>query len=347
MQYTSAKKLGLPKRIILPNKLDLLGSINFCSILDGITDEELCYFDFGRLGRVEPFGMLFTGAKFRQNKRKYPNLERKAENFQEGNCAYAANMGYFKSIGLDYGKNPGEASGSNNYIPVTKLEKKHIVDESSKEAEHIGNIVEKRAESLAKVLSRGKSTLTDHLTYSIRELIRNVVEHSQAECIWYAGQCWPTYDIVEIAILDEGIGIKNSLIKNPIYKSIIQNDEDALLYAIKPGVTSAFGKKDPYDEWANSGYGLYVTSQLCAQGGDFFICSNEKALYIDNNGIKTYNVSINGTAIRMRLRISRIKDLSVPKIVKEGEKLAKEMKSAVKTASKVSSILRVSKQTKE
>lgn len=347
MQYAFVKNPGLPKKIVLPNKLNLMGSISLCNILDGITDEELWCFDFGRLGRVEPFGMLFTGAKFRQIKRKYPGLERKAGNFRKSNCTYAANMGYFKSIGLNFGKNPGEASGSDNYIPVTKLAIEDIINESKKEVEHIGSIVEKRAESLAIVLSRGESALIERLIYSIRELIRNVVEHSKAEYIWYAGQCWPTYDLVEIAILDEGIGIKNSLIKNPSYRGVIQNDKDALLYAIKPGVTSASGKKDPYDKWANSGYGLYVTSQLCAQGGDFFICSNEKALYIDNTGINTYDVSINGTAIRMRLRISRIKDLSIQKIVKEGEKLASEMKSAVKVASKASSGLRVSQKARE
>ena len=41
-------------------------------------------------------------------------------------------------------------------------------------------------------------------------------------------QYWPTYELAEIAILDEGIGIYNSLVQNAAHKEYITNNQEAL-----------------------------------------------------------------------------------------------------------------------
>lgn len=55
----------------------------------------------------------------------------------------------------------------------------------------------------------------DTLTYSVRELMRNVVEHSEAKQFGICAQYWPTKGRVEVAILDRGIGLRESLKNNP------------------------------------------------------------------------------------------------------------------------------------
>ena len=165
--------------------------------------------------------------------------------------------------------------------------------------------------------------------------MRNVPERSNADSIWYCAQYWPTKDCVELAFIDEDVGIKNSLLTNFAYKQIIDTDQRALEYAIKPGISSSFapGRQNmDKSEWANSGFGLYMISNLCAElGGDFTLASGETALKVSKN---TYDGQIqhtftrcfiDGTAIRITIKPSSIISYEnvARQILKNGEALAK------------------------
>ena len=70
---------------------------------------------------------------------------------------------------------PGEAQGSSNYIPITPI----VVDELQK-AEYeqgnymaIGDLIEKEAGRLARIVDRGNKELHRLLTFLIREILRN------------------------------------------------------------------------------------------------------------------------------------------------------------------------------
>lgn len=325
--------------INIPSELTFQSSIDFCKHLDSIEKADNYCFDYKRLSLVEPFGMLLAGAKIRQFMKERDSSKYSDKNFKQHK--YAANMGFFQSVMQDYGREPGELPGNNNYIPITKLNVSALYKESSKDREHVVDTVERESKRLATVLAKGNKTLQTILTYSIREIIRNVVEHSKSEDIWFSAQYWPTKDRVEIAILDEGIGIKSSLLSNPKIK--LKTEKDALLLSIEPGVTKSqknrFTRDDPY---ANSGFGLFVTSRICMTGGDYSICSGSSALGLSSRKPTLYNSSFQGTAIRMRLVTTNIDKLSgiIPKLIKEGEKIAKSNKNASSiTASKISSLL--------
>lgn len=44
--------------------------------------------------------------------------------------------------------------------------------------------------------------------------------------------------------------------------------------------------QDPYDDWQNSGYGLYVSSSLCTLGGHFILASGNDATFLNNSWAK-------------------------------------------------------------
>lgn len=325
--------------INIPEQLTFRTSIDFCNHLDLLKCSDKYIFDYGNMSFVEPFGMLLAGAKIRQFMKERGSLDYSDRNFKQH--TYAANMGFFKSVMQDYGKDPGELPGNHNYIPITKLSVKALRNESRESREHVVDTVERESRRLASVLSKDNKTLQSILTYSIREIIRNAVEHSSAEEIWFSGQYWPTKNRVEVAILDEGIGLRNSLSANPRIKA--KSDQDALFLSIEPGVTgkiqTRFDHDDPY---ANSGFGLFVTSRICMEGGDYSICSGSTALGISSRKPTLYDTSFQGTAIRMRLVTTRLEELNgiIPRLIKEGEKLAKNNKYASSiTASKVSTLL--------
>jgi hypothetical protein len=325
--------------IEIPDRLTFSSSIEFCNYLDSLEESGDYSFDYKNMSLVEPFGMLLVGAKMRQFMRERGDSKYSDRNFKQH--TYAANFGFFKSVMQDYGKAPGELPGNKNYIPITKISAKGLYEKSRESREHVVDIVEREAKRLASVLARGNKLLEEILTYSIREIIRNVIEHSGSDEIWFCGQYWPTKNRVEIAIIDEGMGIYRSLSANPRVQ--LKSGQDALLLAIEPGVTgkrlTRYDREDPY---ANSGFGLFVTSRISIEGGDYSLCSGTKALGISSRKPTLYDTSYQGTAIRMRLNTTRLGELDgiIPRLIKEGEALAKKNTSASSvTASKISSLL--------
>ncbi|WP_232299567.1 ATP-binding protein [Pontibacillus chungwhensis] len=320
--------------------------LDFCnSNYDFLSDYQELAFDYKYMSTFEPFGMLLASSKIRSIQRQYPHLNFFDSEFKQHD--YAGHMGYFKSFGQDFGKDPGEAWGSNRYIPVTRLNIKDLRIESYQHTEEVQDTIVRKSNECAKVLSQGKQSLYEILSYSIRELMRNIVEHSDSDVIWLAAQAWPSKDLVEIAILDEGVGIKQAIDVNPNLD--LDDHSDALMVAIEPGISGkAFkhnGKmrRQQGSKWDNSGYGLYVTSEICQLGGNFIMCSGDSALVMKNNDFRFLNTNFNGTAIRMRMEISSIDRFGsslIDKIVSKGEKKARENSDvSVVRASKVSRLL--------
>jgi hypothetical protein len=221
-------------------------------------------------------------------------------------------MGFFKAFGCDFGKSPGEVTGNSRYLPITIYDVESIKRNAAQNYQAVGAFIESQAEEMARVLTRENSgELYDALTYSIREIIRNVIEHSEADQFGFCAQYWPTYNEVELALLDRGIGIKQALSNNPHLQ--IENDHAALNLSLMPGISGKAFKgasQSKYDVWANSGFGLYMTSRLCREGGSFFIASGDTGLYLSENKKRYLNTPFQGTALRLLLKTDRISSLS-------------------------------------
>ncbi len=212
---------------------------------------------------------------------------------------------------------------------------------------YIGDVIEERSDKMAIVLSRGDEKLRRSLTFLLREMIRNVPEHSGAGEVWICAQYWASYQLVELALLDEGVGIKESLLQNPAYKKMISNDKKALVFALQPGISRSFSPADRNnnddDYWRNSGYGLYMASELCANlGGSFIIASGNSALkrykYYDRQKAQNIPTFFNGTVVQLRISTSEIANYELVKteILKDGEKIVQSNRKAFLHASQSS-----------
>jgi hypothetical protein len=291
---------------------------------------------------VEPFGMLIFSSVLRRLERKdLVDLEIKDSERKN----YAAHIGFFKASEIDIGKEPGEAPGSDSYMPIEKIDLSAIHREEIDNGNCIerGQTIEKKAKKLSKILAHGNEELQKVLAYSIREIIRNIDEHSGTDIAWICGQYWKN-GYAEIAILDEGIGIKNSLIKNKFHKEYIKNDEDAIDYALKPGISKAFGptqKNKSDDEWSNSGFGLYMVSEICKKlNGSFCLVTGGNYIIVDNF-VERSITHFEGTAIKIRISTENLQDTDamIKEIAREGELEAKEARNTFKKASKPSKSL--------
>ena len=292
-----------------------------------------------------PFGMLYMAIALRQWRNLYPAVQFYASIGNGQAVEYAGHMGFFQTISerIVVGKAPGEAYGNDSYIPITKLNIKDMRTTAITQQRHIedGDLVENEARRLATVLTQDSNGF-NLLTYVLRELIRNVPEHSGANTIWVCGQHWKTGE-AEIAIIDEGMGVRSSLELNPSYRPYITSDEEALKLAIKPGVSQAFklgGKQQSSDIWANSGFGLYTVSNLVqVLGGSFCLASGNQFIKVDEGGrISSGDTWFGGTAVKVTIKKINTKnsDALVRQLVKKGEDEAKLIRNAFTKASRPS-----------
>lgn len=317
---------------------------NFCTEIENHAGVERLLIDFSSMGRIEPFTMIYVAKYIRDFNRN--NADTIVSCNGHHNKNYAANMAFFRAFGLKHGREPNCKDGNESFVPFTILRIQTIIDEASKEWEAEQNVIERRSEHLAKILAREENgNLVDALTFSIREIMRNVFEHSQSRRIEYCAQFWQSYNKVEIAIIDNGIGLRESLSANPFIE--IKNDSDAIQQALMPAISSknyqgrSINRDDP---WHNSGFGLYMINRICRLGGSFLICSGDHGIKLDENGKEHIDLGhfCKGTAVRMVLNTSKLTKLSkmLSTFRDEGYETAKAIKGVgVYTASSASQML--------
>jgi hypothetical protein len=244
---------------------------------------------------------------------------------------------------MTYGLAPAEAQGSDTYVPLTEINVSTIRDSAAHQYVHVGEVVETEARKLAQLLTRhAHGEVFDILTYSIREIVRNVIEHSNAKSYTIAAQYWPNQGLAEFAVTDDGRGVFSSLRENP--QLHIGNEADALKLAILPGISSkARHRSRGNDVWANSGYGLFMTQRLCSLAGEFTILTGGAGIHVNGGTVSELLSFAPGTTVVMRLNTEAIRDLNarLSDFRKEGLELANKVKGASQSGpSRASQLLR-------
>lgn len=295
-------------------------SLDLAQQLSLIPTTEDVTLDFSRVLHVEPFGMLITGSAVRNLSARLTTAGRQlivpAENLNQ----FAGHMGFWQSIGVNVGRSINAPSAQESYLPISTIDVAELYSESGGANPLASGVIQARADALAKILAPSiDSPLFEALSYIFRELIRNVVEHAMTPVIWIAGQTWSQRDYVQVAVMDEGRGIRESLNSNPMYQ--FATDGTAIRAAISPGVTRNHGRKltrAEYDRWAetrsdlppeffqNTGYGLFLASTICRAAGQFLIASGNASLAFVTGELES-STHHRGTALRFVLRPSKIK----------------------------------------
>lgn len=266
--------------------------------------------DFKFTKWAKPFYLLMAVSEINRFRKDHPGVAIRCSNFMH--LTFPAHIGFFKSFGLQFGNNPGEASGNINYHPITILFSEDIRQNAIAHSTAVGAVIEEHATSLAQILCRNdKGHLYETLAYSLREIMRNVVEHGESDRLVFCAQHWSSKNLVEIGINDWGIGISSSLSNNSTLS--FDNDHDALQLALMPGVSGkgeAVKRLKRKDEWTNSGYGLYMTSRLARNAGTFLLGSGNAAIFMSGETVKTAPWKYPGTAVRIELSTDRLDDLT-------------------------------------
>jgi hypothetical protein len=286
--------------------------------------------DFGERPFFAPFSMLFVGAKLSSLKRANPALKIEIKDYK--NLEYLARSGFFDLAGIDFGRQIGEAQASENYLPITRITRGSLEEATGDQFIAVQDLIQRHADQVAAVLSRDvekNKDLNDALSYSIREMMRNVFEHSQSDELYYCAQYWRNSNRVEFSMFDFGVGIRKGLSENPNFRSLSQRE--ALNMSLMPGVSGKTHKGDRQSPWHNSGYGLYMTNRLARNGGgNFVIASGDHSIHLGPKSKTDHTTSFPGTAIRFNLHAGRIGDVTakLSEFRKDAAKLAPTIKGA-------------------
>jgi hypothetical protein len=315
-------------RVAVPGWDDPKRSLEFGGELARLEMAENYEFDFQNVSFVTPGWLLVVGGALRAFRNARTESKRRVLNFKH--LGYAAHVGFFKYFGMSYGLAPSEAGGSSTYVPITETNVADIKEEAFRGSLHPGQIIEDHAGQLARLLTRqADGTVVDTLTYSIREIVRNVVEHSNSPSYAFAAQYWPAQNSAELAVADSGCGILSSLKENP--KLQVESDLDALKLAMLPGISSkAWRGSRSQDAWVNSGYGLFMTQKLCSLDGQFTLLSGRSGLRTNEGKILELQSDVPGTIVVLKINAGAVDDLQkrLSAFHDEGRELAKKVGGA-------------------
>lgn len=309
----------------------------------GETELEL---DFSAVKVMTGFYMLAVGSTLRRKLAACPVPLRFGAFSRPEVEQYTAFMGFMHLVDAaqPQGGAARETAEGDTYLPITRLSMKALYAEAFARRwfAEAGDLVEEQAQKLSAVISASNPELKDVLAFLIREILRNTPEHGKADEMWICAQKWKK-SYAEISIMDEGIGIFESLTSNPRHREYITDNALALQWAVKPGISQAFQpsyKPNKRSEWENSGYGLYMVSRLCkVLGGKFLLASYGHYISLGKDGSFTLGeTDFRGTVLRVSLPTGREIDARalLMQLSAEGEKEASTIRHAFKQASKPS-----------
>ncbi len=287
-------------RISLPRYLDDDVGREFLPALAAAAAEKSVTLDFSPIEFAYPLGTLVAGREIhhfvlsRRAKKLMTfasgiNLARPAHSFLEF-------IGFLDFAGFANKTKVGAAPGSARYVPI-RCFKRPAPATTGARAFH--DAIVEQAQPLADVLAGCRPDTPEHqaILYSLKEVIRNVFEHSGTDECYVAAQRWTTGE-VEVAVVDEGMGIRASL-SAAVPAS---GDAEAIELALQPGVTRTMKLGEDDNLHGNSGFGLYVLAELGRCFGRFTLGSESAAVVIDEGRRESRATRFHGTFVGLRLR---------------------------------------------
>jgi anti-sigma regulatory factor (Ser/Thr protein kinase) len=164
--------------------------------------------------------------------------------------AYAARMHLWQAVGATSPKEVRENSPAGHFLPLRPLRNQDDVDET---AVDLARIVEHQ--------SGGQSSV-ESVEVALTELLNNCFDHSEQEGDNFGltcAQAWPRGSLAQVAIVDTGVGIRQTLGANRALSERLAS-ENACQLATEYGVSGKLGK-------GHSGFGLTLANDILRQNG--------------------------------------------------------------------------------
>ena len=180
--------------------------------------------------------------------------------------AYATRMKLWEAMNIDPPCEVSSYPESGKFVPTQRF------DKDKKDVQNVADL-------LAKIVIKTTSkTYQSTLSICLEELVNNFFDHANAThslpCL-VAAQSWPKGKLIQVAIADAGIGIRDSLSENKELAARVLRGNSCEL-ASQYGITS---KPDHH-----GGYGLTLAKDLMKQSNGTYILLSGNELFSWSQG---------------------------------------------------------------
>ena len=152
-----------------------------------------------------------------------------------------------------------------------------VVDQKTIQLSKIttSNSISPLAGEILKLLDMNDREMEGATQYSIVELVRNAVQHSQSITGGMVmAQFYPQPGEVDVIVADMGAGIRATLGTS----EKVENDTQALTQAVRPHISGTFEPKTYGSMKDNAGLGLFITREIAAMSNGGFMLGSGNAL---------------------------------------------------------------------
>lgn len=284
-------------------------------------------FQFSSLSFIEPAGaiiLLSTIDRLREDAIPY-ELE-SIENLNRDAISYGETMGIFQKLGLSDARSFSQGT---NYIAPTKVVIAELFDSLHNQGKTIEAYYDDIASKIVKKILRDLGTDSDEdvrdlFEFVVREMIRNIFDHSQTTHFYYGSQLYTATNSVEVVIADLGLGLVNTIpfdIEETWFSQ--PTDEDAIRKAMIPGLSALSNHAYAPEDYKNSGYGLALVRRIVERtNGYFSIASGKRSITYSLSEEIIEDCDIKGTVIRMRINLDRLHTIDFDVILEDAKKEA-------------------------
>ncbi|MBI2070967.1 MAG: hypothetical protein HYT79_10265 [Elusimicrobia bacterium] len=183
----------------------------------------------------------------------------RCQKFEARSSHYFVRMGLFKLLNISSEITIKEHEPAGRFIPLTQI---RASDELTSFIRDMIPLLHLDAEQ-AKTLG-----------YIVSELVRNVLEHSEAgNGALLCAQYYKKSNSIRIGIADTGLGIKATITRSHDAKT----DLDAIRLALTPGITGTTRREGGTEQ--NAGAGLFFIKSIASVNRDFFIIYSGTGFY--------------------------------------------------------------------
>lgn len=283
---------------------------------------------FDELEFIEPAGaVLFLSTVDKIKESQIPYEIEPIAHLKKSAISYGETMGIFQKLGISDA--PSYNSGA-TYLAPTLVELRDVHQKLNASGESVEEYYEKISELIVKKAlklldSNIAEDVKDLFVFVVREMIRNIFDHSEAPHFYYALQSYKASNCVEVVIADAGVGLLATIPFDCEEEWMGQNtDEEAIRRAIIPGLSAQSNHGYAPEYYKNSGYGLALVKRIIQHTeGLFSIASGEKSVTYKLEEELVHNCDVKGTIIRMKIQLDKLGTVNFQEILKEAENEAK------------------------
>ncbi|PRP50908.1 hypothetical protein C7B63_10905 [Bacillus halotolerans] len=292
-----------------------------------VNKEDNLKFHFSNLNFIEPAGaIIFLSTIDRLQEDEIPYELESIQELERDAISYGETMGIFQKLGLSSARSFSEGT---NYIAPTKVVISELFASLDEQDESIETYYDEISTKIVRKVLRNLAfqadeAVKDLFEFVLREIVRNIFDHSQTPHYYYGSQTYPATNSVEVVIADVGLGLLNTVPFN-VEETWFDNpsDEDAIRKAIIPGLSAFSNHAYAPEDYKNSGYGLALVKRIIEKtDGVFSIASGKKTITYNSLGEFVEDCDLKGTLIRMRINLNNLNLVNFDEVLEDARKEA-------------------------